>query len=132
MMIRSRPFNALLAGLFLLHLVVVGSGLGMSMREGGAMQGMQMAASSTSGSAEAGEFAAPSSESDEVPCGMPCEMPGMPNTCPSSLLCYSGTSLPAGYERLLSASTRDVRPAPLALRAPHALLSPPELPPPRA
>jgi hypothetical protein len=132
-MIRSRPFGALFAGLFLLHLVVVGSGDAMGIPEGGAMQGMQMAASSMPGLAGADAHYAPASESDEVPCpGMPCEATGMPSSCPSTLLCFSGTSLPAPYERLLAGFTSDLRPLPVAARAAHARVPPPELPPPRA
>ena len=133
MMIRSRPLCALFAGLFLLHLVVVGSGVAMGMSEGGAMQGMQMAASSMAGFAAAEAHATPASESDEAPCsGMSCEMAGMPSSCPSMLLCQAGTSLPEPYERVRAAFTHDSGPTPVAVRALHARLSPPELPPPRA
>lgn len=132
-MIRSRPFCGLFGGLFFLHLVVVGSGVAMGMPEGGAMQGMQMAASSMSGAAGAQVHATPASESDDAPCsGMPCEMAGMPSSCPSMLLCQSGTSLPERYERVRTAFTHDSRPTPVAARAAHARFAPPELPPPRA
>lgn len=133
MMTRSRPFCGLFGGLFLLHLVVVGSGVAMGMPEGGAMQGMQMAASGMPGAAAADAHDTPASESDEAPCsGMPCEMAGMPSSCPSMLLCHAGTSLPERYERVRAAFTRDSRPTPLAVRAANARFSPPELPPPRA
>jgi hypothetical protein len=148
MMTRSGPINALLTGLLVLPLVVAGSGSaagvcddeamqGVPMR-GMPMQGMEMAAPSTSGSAEPGapssESVVPSSRSDDVPCSgaTPCEMPGMPFGCPSMLLCHSGASLPAHAESVLAAFSHNLRPAPLAVRAFHARLSPPELPPPRA
>lgn len=146
MMTRSGPINALLTGLLVLPLVVAGSGSAAGVcddeaMQGMPMQGMEMAAPSTSGSAEPGESVVPSSESvvtssesDEVPCsgGTPCDMPGMPFGCPSMLLCHSGASLPAHPEDVLTAFSHDLRPAPLAVRAFHARLSPPELPPPRA
>jgi hypothetical protein len=143
MMTRSGPINALLTGLLVLPLVVAGSGSTAGVcddeaMQGMPMQGMEMAAPSTSGSAELGapssESVVTSSESDEVPCsgGTPCDMPGMPFGCPSMLLCHSGASLPAHPEGVLTAFSHDLRPAPLAVRAFHARLSPPELPPPRA
>ena len=145
-MTRSSPINALLTGLLVLPLVVSGSGSAAGVcddeaMQGMPMQGMEMAAASTSGSAGPGEsvapsseFIVPSSESDDVPCSgaTPCEMPGMPFGCPSMLLCHSGASLPAHAESVLAAFSHDLRPAPLAVRAFHARLSPPELPPPRA
>jgi hypothetical protein len=144
-MTRSGPINALLTGLLVLPLVV-GSGSAAGICDDEAMQGMrmpgmQMAAPSMSGSAEPGESVAPSSESvapssgsDDAPCSgdPPCEMPGMPFGCPSMLLCHSGASMPAHPESVLAAFSHDLRPAPLAVRAFHARLSPPELPPPRA
>jgi hypothetical protein len=143
-MTRSSPINALLMGLLVLPLVAVGSGSAAGICDGEAMQGMRMqgmrmAASSTSASAEPGESASsesviPSPESDDAPCSgaTPCEMPGMPFGCPSMLLCHAGASLPAHAENVLAAFSHDLRPAPLAVRAFHARLSPPELPPPRA
>jgi hypothetical protein len=143
-MTRSGPINALLTGLLVLPLVVAGSGSAAGVcddeaMQGMRMQGMHMAAPSMSGSAGPGESAsseavAPSSESDEVPCsgGTPCDMPSMPFGCSSMLLCHSGASLPAHPESVLAAFSHDLRPAPLAVRAFHARLSPPELPPPRA
>ena len=139
-MIRSRAFAVLLSGLFFLHLLVAGSGFAMgmssmdmsSMGMGGAseMQTMSPSASAVSPSM-AEQAAAPAS--DEAPCdsGMPCDMPGMPGGCPSTLPCPSVASVTT-RQADVPESSESLRPVPLAVRAPYTRLSPPELPPPRA
>jgi hypothetical protein len=132
-MVRFRWFAALLAGLFALHLTVVG-GLAFAMPSAGEMQTMAMQESGAPmpDMAESSEASVPSS--GEMPCSdeAPCQMPGMPSGCPSTLPCPSAISLPAGQTSFALVSIQMLRPAAVAVRAPHTRLSPPELPPPRA
>lgn len=128
---RSRRFAGLLAGLFALHLMVVG-GLAFGMPGAGGMQAMAAQDPGVSMPDLATSSEAPASEG--MPCSedAPCEIPGMPGGCPSASPCPSAVSVPNGQMSLVLASSQILRPAAVAARAPHTRLSPPELPPPRA
>lgn len=128
---RNRRFAGLLAGLFALHLAVVGGlAFGVQAADGAQPMAMQESGDSMPGMTVASQ--APSSE--DAPCSdeAPCQMPGMPAGCPSTLPCPSAISVPDGQAGFALALTQMSQPAALAVRAPHTRLSPPELPPPRA
>lgn len=131
-MVRFRPFAALLAGLFALHLMVVG-GLAFAIPGAGGAMAMQESGAEMMPEMSASEDMSDTS-SEKAPCSdeAPCQMPGVPSGCPSALPCPSAISEPAGQMSLALSSTHSLRPAATALRAPHTRLSPPELPPPRA
>lgn len=130
---RNRRFAGLLAGLFALHLAVAG-GLAFGMQAAGGVQPVAMLGSSDSMPGMTDSSQAPASSSEDVPCSdeAPCQMPGMPPGCPSTLPCPSAISVPDGQVGFALASTQLSRPTAIAVRAPHTRLSPPELPPPRA
>ena len=132
-MVRFRPFAALLASLFALHLAVVG-GLAFAMPGAGGVQVIAIQGSDVPMPDMAVSAEAPASSSEDMPCSdePPCQMPGMPSGCPSTLPCPSALSVPDGQTSFALASTQMLRPAAVAVRAPHTRLSPPELPPPRA
>jgi hypothetical protein len=132
-MARFRRFAGLLSGLFALHLTV-GGGLVFAMPSAGEMQTMAMQESGAPMPDMAGSFEVSAPSSGGVPCSdeAPCQMPGMPSGCPSTLPCPSAISLPAGQTSFALVSVQVLRPAGTAVRAPRTRLSPPELPPPRA
>lgn len=126
---RSRLIAALLASFFALHLTVA-SGVARALQSGGMadMGMMQMAPDSAMNAmSDAGE--PPSSDEEPYPDEGPCNIPGMPGSCPSVASCALAIS--SVHEEVAS----DVLPAPAAVlssQLPHTRTSPPELPPPRA
>jgi hypothetical protein len=126
---RSRRFAALLASLFLLHLVMAAGGI-MSVAT-------DAAAAQNAGTAVTDLAAAPAADAtssqEEMPCSdeAPCHVPGAPSSCPSAVPCASAV-MSSAQPVIALVSPSLLRPTAVVLRAPHTRLSPPELPPPRA
>ena len=130
---RLRQATGLLASVFMLHLVLVGSGFACIMPAMDAMHGMAMSGSHQpmGGADIAAKPGVPESDESSAPADTACDFPWAPDGCQSMAPC-APTALTV---------TRSVVPTPLAMHqdvawlavlAPPSLRTPPELPPPRA
>ena len=130
---RFRRLTALLTCIWMIHLVLVGSGFTCVMPAMDAMHGMTMGdvAQSAPGSERATMQDALDPTEPSAPTERPCDLPWAPDGCQSMVPCA-----PAAL-----AAAPDVVPTPRAVHAgvtgsvvlaPPSLLIPPELPPPRA
>ena len=130
---RLRRASALLASYLMLHLVLVGSGFACVMPTMDAMHGMAMTGpgQTMAGMDMTSMPAAPGAPVPSTPAEVPCDFPWAPDGCQSTTPCApAALATTALVVPVPQAAHGDV--ARLVVLTPPSILTPPELPPPRA